>query len=301
MLEIFDAIVQAGSLRGAADTLQLKASTVSHQLKSLEAHVGAPLFLRTTRSLTLTDAGRALSQGTAPAFEQLVQAMQNARDTGGSTRGQLRITMPEYAYHTVLAPYVASFRAAWPDIELELIISDAFVDLAGAGVHAGIRSGELVSQDMVALRISDPLPVAVYASPAYLARRGTPAHPRDLLGHDCIRYRFHTSGRTAPWQFTGPDGPYDVDVQGGLVVNDLPTLHAMIEAGLGLGYVLRDGPAPAQRAGLTALFKHDVPPAPALSIYFPREYRAMVPLRLFIEHLRGAARPAPVAPGSPPA
>ncbi|KRE89160.1 carbonate dehydratase [Frateuria sp. Soil773] len=287
MLEVFDAIVRAGSLRAAADSLQLKPSTVSHQLKALEQRIGAPLFIRTTRSLTLTDAGHALSQGCRPAFEQLAQSVRHARDAGGSTRGQLRITMPEFAYHTVLAPFVGSFRAAWPDIGLEIVMSDAFVDLAAAGIHAGIRSGDLVEQNMIAVRISKPLPLAVYASAGYLARRGSPRHPRDLLDHDCIRYRFHSSGRTAPWVFQGTDGAYAVDVGGGLIVNDLPTLYAMIDDGLGLGYVLRDayGRGPRNRKRV-ALFEREIPPAPALSLYFPSEYRAMVPLRLFIEHLR---------------
>jgi len=293
MLEIFDAIVRAGSLRGAADSLQLKPSTVSHQLKSLEQRVGAPLFIRTTRSLALTDAGRALSRGCGPAFDQLSQSVRHARDAGGSTRGQLRVTMPEFAYHAVLAPLIGSFRAAWPDIELEIVMSDAFVDLAAAGAHAGIRSGDLVEQDMIATRIGKPLPLAVHASAAYLERRGTPRHPRDLLDHDCIRYRFHSSGRTAPWVFNGPDGAYAVNVGGGLIVNDLPALYSMIDAGLGLGYVLRDACARTLRdRPLVTLFEGEIPAAPALSLYFPREYRSMVPLRLFIEHLQIGAESA---------
>ena len=288
LLEVFDAIVRSGSLRGAADALQLNPSTVSHQLKSLEARLGTPLFIRTTRSVTLTDAGRALARGVLPSFDQLAEAIQNARDTGGSTRGSLRITMPEFVYHIMLAPIIASFRAAWPDIELELVMSDGFIDLATAGIHAGIRGGDRVEQDMIAIRISEPLPFAVYGSPSYLERRGRPTTPRDLLNHECIRYRFHTSGRIIPWGFVGPDGPYSVEVTGGLIVNELPTLYSMIDAGLGLGYVLRDAPPADMRTNrLVALFVDEIPPAPALSFYFPREYRSMLPLRLFIEHLRG--------------
>lgn len=291
MLEVFEAIARAGSMRGAAEQLGLTPSTVSHQLKSLEVQLGTALFIRTTRSVTLTEAGRALSRGALPAFEQLAEAMQNARDAGGSTRGSLRITLPEFAYHMMLAPLVVSFRQAWPEIELELVMTDAMLDLVEAGYHAGIRQGDRVEQDMIAIRIGEPLPVAVYGSPAYLSRTAIPRTPRDLLDHDCIRYRYHRSGRIAPWIFAGPGGPYTVEVTGGLIVSDLPALHAMVADGLGLGYVFRDGPSVEMRSQrLVSVLEEHLVPIPGLYLYFPREYRAMLPLRLFIDHLRNAGR-----------
>lgn len=291
LLEVFDAIARAGSMRGAAEALNLTPSTVSHQLKALERQLGTTLFIRTTRSVTMTEAGRALSRGSLPAFDQLHEALQNARDVGGSTRGTLRITLPEFAYHMLLAPLVVSFRAAWPEIELELVMTDAFVDLVESGYHAGIRQGDRVEQDMVAIKIGEALPIAVYGSKEYLDRRSGPRQPRDLLAHDCIRYRFHRSGRIAPWLFDGPNGAYQVEVTGGVIVSDLPTLYTMIADGLGLGYVFRDAPpAEMRRNRLVSLLEDHLVPIPGLYLYFPREYRAMQPLRLFIEHVRQAGR-----------
>lgn len=289
LLEVFDAIARTGSLRAAADALGLTPSTVSHQLKSLEKRLGTALFVRTTRSVTMTEAGHALSRGALPAFEQLAEAMQDARDVGGSTRGSLRITLPEFAYHMTLAPVVASFRAAWPEIEIELFMTDAFVDLVEAGYHAGVRLGDRVDEDMVAIKIGEPLPLAVYGSRRYLERTSVPQIPSDLLAHDCIRYRFHRSRRIAPWQFTDANGAYVVDVAGGLIVSDLTALYAMIGDGLGLGYVFRDGPPPEMRRDrLVSVLADFLVPIPGLYLYFPREYRAMQPLRLFIDQLKNA-------------
>ncbi|MGO4836584.1 LysR family transcriptional regulator, partial [Rhizobiaceae sp. 2RAB30] len=225
LLEVFDAIARAGSMRGAAEALGVTPSTISHQLKALERQIGAALFVRTTRSVLLTEAGRALSRGALPAFDQLANAVQEARDVGGSPRGSLRITLPEFAYTMALAPHIISFRTAWPEIELELVMTDAMVDLMEAGYHAGIRQGDRIEQDMIAIKIGDPLPVAVYGSRDYLDRRGVPQSPADLLAHDCIRYRFHRSGRLAPWVFHDAYEPHTVEVAGGLIVSDLPALY----------------------------------------------------------------------------
>ncbi len=292
LLEVFDAIARAGSMRGAAETLGVTPSTISHQLKALERQIGAALFVRTTRSVLLTEAGRALSRGALPAFDQLANAVQEARDVGGSPRGSLRITLPEFAYTMALAPHIISFRTAWPEIELELVMTDAMVDLMEAGYHAGIRQGDRIEQDMIAVKIGDPLPVAVYGSRDYLERRGVPQSPADLLAHDCIRYRFHRSGRLAPWVFHDADEAHTVEVAGGLIVSDLPALYHMIAEGLGLGYVFRDGPPEAmRRERLVSVLADYLIPIPGLYLYFPREYRSMLPLRLFIDHVRGVAKP----------
>ncbi|QRY65694.1 hypothetical protein JVX98_00925 (plasmid) [Ensifer sp. PDNC004] len=122
-------------------------------------------------------------------------------------------------------------------------------------------------------------------------RRGKPQSPADLLSHDCIRYRFHRSGRLAPWVFHDVGDPHTVDVSGGLIVSDHPTLYQMIADGLGLGYVFRDGPPEAlRRTGLASVLTDHLLPIPGLYLYYPREYRSMLPLRLFIDHMRGAFR-----------
>lgn len=285
-LEIFDAIAREGSFKGAATRLGLQPSTVSHQLKALEDQLGTSLIIRTTRSLSLTEAGRALLRGAGPAFDQLADAVESARTTGHEARGHLRLAMPEFAYKLLVRPAVKSFRTAYPEIELEFSFSDAFSDILGDEMHAGFRLGDRITQDMVAIRLTPPLPLGVFASPDYLAQYGTPEHPGDLLNHDCIRYRFQTSGNFAPWNFMNEGTNYDVDVGGHLTVNTLPASVDMAVQGQGLILTFKDYCTDALDAGaLRSVLEPHIGEAPGLYIYFPREYRTMMPLRLFIDHL----------------
>ncbi|MBV7392620.1 LysR family transcriptional regulator [Mameliella sediminis] len=287
-LEVFTAIARHGSLRAAADALGLKPSTVSHQLKTLEDQLGTALFIRTTRSISLTEAGRALIRGTGPAFDQLGEAVESARTTGHAARGTLKLAMPEFAYQLFLGARLRSFCETYPEIEIELSLTDAFSDLPGEELHAGFRLGDRIAQDMVAVRLTPGLPLAVVASPAYLARHGAPVTPRDLLDHSCIRYRFQTSGRIAAWSFAGKDGPYDVAVRGNLVVNTLPAMIDLARQDLGLVYTFRDYFTQDIAQGrLEEVLHGTIADAPGIYLYFPREYRAMMPLRLLMDHLRG--------------
>ncbi len=287
MLEVFTAIAQHGSLRSAADALGIKPSTVSHQLRSLEERMGVALFIRTTRSVTLTEAGRALLGGTGPAFAQLSEAVETARGTGHVARGALRLAMPEFVYRLLVGPSLRGFRAAYPEIEIELSLSDALSDILGEELHAGFRLGDRIAQDMVAVRLTPPLPLVIAASPEYLQAQGTPEVPSDLLRHECIRYRFQSSGQIAPWNFEGADGSFTVAVQGSFVANTLPTLVDLARQGLGLIYVFEEICADELKDGtLVSVLHDDLPVSPCISIYFPREYRNMVPLRLFLDHLK---------------
>ncbi|NOD36497.1 MULTISPECIES: LysR family transcriptional regulator [unclassified Ruegeria] len=286
-LEVFTAIAQQGSLRAAAEALGVKPSTVSHQLKSLEDQLGTALFIRTTRSISLTEAGRALIRGAGPAFDQLSEAVESARSTGHAARGTLKLAMPEFAYHLYVSPILNSFCAKFPEIELELSLTDALSDILGEELHAGFRLGDRVAPDMVAVRLTRPLPVAVTASPAYLTAHGTPKEPRDLLEHNCVRYRFHSSGQIAPWSFNSKDGSYSVQVQGNLITNTLPASVDMAKLGLGLVYTFRAYVAAEIDAGLLKPVLEDhLGLTPGIFLYFPREYRSMMPLKLFIEHIK---------------
>ncbi|KIC38589.1 carbonate dehydratase [Ruegeria sp. ANG-R] len=285
-LEIFDAIAREGSFKGAANRLGLQPSTVSHQLKTLEAQLGTALIIRTTRSLSLTEAGRALLRGAGPAFDQLADAVESAKATGHEARGKLRLAIPEFAYKLLVGPAVKSFRTAYPEIELEFSFTDAFSDILGEELHAGFRLGDRITQDMVAIRLTQPLKLGVFASPAYLEHYGTPGHPGDLLNHECIRYRFQTSGNLAPWTFVNDGTDYDVEVGGHLTVNTLPAMVDLAQQGQGMIWTFKNYCREEIEAGrLTSLLEAHLGETPGLYIYFPREYRTMIPLRLFIEHL----------------
>lgn len=285
-LEVFDAIAREGSLRAAATRLGLQPSTVSHQLKALEGQLGVTLFARTTRSIALTEAGQALFRGSNPAFDQIEAALQAARDTGRSRRGSLRLTMPGFAYDMVVADKLKSFREAHPDVELEISINETFVDLFEDRFHAGIRLGDRVDPDMIAVRVSPPLGIAVLASRSYLDRHGEPATPQELAAHECIRYRFGRSRRYAPWDFIGPNGRYSVEVSGNLVVNTLPSLYSAVRQGLGLGYSFADYRPPGTQSDIVPLLQEFTEPIAGTYLYYPREYRSVELLRLFIDHVR---------------
>ncbi len=286
-LEVFNAIARHGSLRAAALALGIKPSTVSHQLKALEDRLGTALFIRTTRSVNLTEAGRALMRGAGPAFEQLGEALETARSVGSDARGVLKLAMAEHVYELIVGPKLHSFSANYPEIDLEFSITDAFSDILEEGLHAGFRLGDRISQDMVAVRLTPPLDLAVLASPSYIDANGPPETPHDLLNHNCVRYRFQSSGRIAPWRFTSPDGDYDVDVTGKFILNTLPASIDVAKRGLALAYTFKDYPADELAEGsLVGLLADHLPKTPGIFLYYPREYRNMVPLRLFIDHMK---------------
>ncbi len=286
-LEVFNAIVREGSMSAAAQVLGIKRSTVSHQLKSLEDQLGSALFVRTTRSISLTEAGRALARASSPAFEQLADGLESARTAGHAARGSLKLAVPEFVYHLLLSNLLVSFQEQYPEIEIELSLTDALSDILKEGLHAGFRLGGLIAQDMVAINLTDPMTSTVVASPAYLEKCGIPEHPMDLLEHNCLRYRFQSSGQLAPWTFTGSEGDYTVEARGGLMANSLPVTIELATKGLGIAYTFREYCANAlDRGQLKEILTGHQVSMPGVNIYFPMEYRSLVPLRLFIQHLK---------------
>ncbi|WP_028864206.1 LysR family transcriptional regulator [Psychromonas aquimarina] len=286
-LEVFNAIVSKKSLRGAAQDLGVKPSTVSHQLKKLEEQLGTALFIRTTRSISLTEAGRALARRTGPAFEQLDEGLYSAKTAGHAERGSLKLAIPEFAYFLLVRNKLASFQKKYPEIEVELSITDALTDILDEGLHAGFRIGGLIAEDMVAINLSEPLKTAVVASPEYLEMYGEPCDPGDLLNHNCLRYRFPSSGQLAPWIFDGSEKAYPVEVRGNLIANSSPATIDLALQGLGLTFTFRDYCTDALASGkLVEVLTEHLTTLPSMNIYFPREYKSMLPLRLLIEHLK---------------
>ena len=286
-IEVFTAIARHGSQRAAADALGIKPATVSHQLKTLEDQLGTALFIRTTRSLSLTDAGRALYRGAGPAFKQLGEAVESAQSAGHAARGKLRLAMPEFVFSMLVGPLLAGFSQEYPEIEVELRLTDALSDILDEELHAGFRLGDRIAQDMVAVRVSAALPLAVAACPDYLQAHGHPQHPRELQAHQCIRYRFQSSGRFAPWDFCDGDQEFRVDVQGKFITNTIPTSLDLAKAGLGLVYTFERYVQEDFSAGVLKQVLIDyLPKTPSIFIYFPREYRAMVPLRCLLNYLK---------------
>jgi DNA-binding transcriptional LysR family regulator len=301
-IEIFLAIAREGSLRGAARSLGLGASAVSHQLKAFEQQIGVELVQRTTRSLNLTRAGRVLLEAAGPAFSDLAAAIEIARGAGRARSGMLRLTLPWSAYKIAIAPIIADFHAAYPDVQVELSFDEALVDVVKEGFHAGIRLGDRLAPGMIAKRITPPLVAAYTASPRYLETHGRPAEPADLFQHQCLRYRFISTNRIADWQFRIGGEVVTVDPPACLIFDSFRSVVQAALDGHGIGWSLRAVVEDEIAAGaLEALLEPYVIEHPPFYLYYPEQNRRLELLRLFIGFL-GASRKAhsgePVSTGS---
>ncbi len=289
-IDVFLSVAEHGSLRAASRALGVQPPAVSQQLKALEEELGTMLFARTTRALHLTDAGRALLQRAGPAFTELQAAMADARNLAGRHRGVLRITMPWVAYRLIVATGLAEFQAAWPDIELELSMNEAFVDIVAEGFHAGIRMGDRIHPDMIALRLTAPLEEVCFAAPSYIARRGKPMRLADLTAHNCIRYRFQGSGQLQPWRFDSRQGAIEVAVGGNLIVNSFTAVVEAARDGVGIGKFFRDDVAGDMEQGtLKPVLAGQTYRYPGFHLFYPRHNARLPLLRAFIDFLKERA------------
>lgn len=284
---MFLAVAEHGSLRRAAAVLEVQPPAVTYGLKALEKQVGTALFVRTTRSVQLTDAGRTLLARAKPAVAELREALEDTQNSSGSTKGTVRISLPAVAYDLAIGRQLASFQARFPEIVMELFFDEGFVDIVAKGFHAGIRLGDHIHNDMIAVRLSGPFQEVVFASPAYLAAHGRPKRPEDLLRHNCIRYRYIASGRIAEWRFRTERGATTVDVGGNLVVNSTNALLAAARDGIGLGWLFRPSIEDDLRAGLL----ESVLDAYAIErqgyfLYYPKAHARVPALRAFVDFMR---------------
>jgi DNA-binding transcriptional LysR family regulator len=215
-VEAFLGVAQHKSFRRAAAGLGVTPSAISQAVRALEARVGAALFVRTTRSVGLTEAGTRFLARARPAFEELVAASAVARDLGQRPSGLLRLTVPRAVIPVLIEPLIASFCAAYPDIEVEIAASEALVDLAADGFDAGVRLGQFIAADMIAVRLSPDFRLIVVGSPAYFARHGKPKRPGDLREHACIRFR-RAKGALAHWALREGSRALEIAVSGPLI------------------------------------------------------------------------------------
>ena len=264
---------------------------MSQAVKALEARVGMPLFLRTTRSVALTEAGAQLHRRLRSATGEITEALGEIDALRQRPSGVLRLSVPRIALDLVVLPVLPGFRAAYPDIKVELDVNDASVDIANEGFDAGMRVGDFVERDMVAVRLTPGFRWRVLGTPAYLARHGVPRKPEELLQHQCIGYRFPTAKTVYRWQFQNNGRPLSVDVAGGIIVNDHLTMIALARAGTGLVYTAdlvaaRDIKAKRLRAVLSAYCIS----GPGLHLYFPRRSQQQPKLRAFIDFAKQTLR-----------
>jgi DNA-binding transcriptional LysR family regulator len=277
-VETFLSVARHRSFRRAAAALGVTPSAVSQAVRALEARVGAALLARTTRSVGLTEAGQRFLERAAPAFDELVAAGEAARDLGQRPTGLLRLSVPRAVVPLILEPVIASFCQAYPEIELEIAASDEMVDIAARGFDAGIRLGQFIAPDMVAVRLTPPFPFVVVGSPDYLRRRKRPARIDDLRGHACLRMR-RSNGSIAPWPFVDGSKAVEAIVAGPLVAHDYPTLLGAAIQGVGLAQL--PGPlaeAPIADGRLQELLTPFAVTTPGVFLYHPGR-RQVLPRR----------------------
>jgi DNA-binding transcriptional LysR family regulator len=221
-VEAFLGVAQHRNFRRAAAELGVTPSAISQAVRALEARIGAALFIRTTRSVGLTEAGERFHARAKPAFEELVAASEVARDLGQRPAGLLRLTVPRAVVPILLEPLIASFCQAYPAVEVEIVASADLVDVAAEGFDAGIRLGQFIAADMVAVRLTPPFPFVVVGSPGYFRGRNVPERIDDLRQHACLRTR-RSNGSIAPWPFVNGNKTVEAVVSGPLIAHDSHT------------------------------------------------------------------------------
>ena len=285
-LAVLSVVATHGSFRGAARELAIAPSAVSHAISSLEEELGVRLLARTTRSVAPTEAGATLLERLRPALGEIELALEAALETRDRPAGNLRITMPRTAAHLVFAPRVGAFATAFPDITLELVIEDRFADVVAGGFDAGVRLGESLQPDMIAVRIGPAIRGAVVGAPAYFETMPRPAHPRDLAGHRCIRFRF-SSGIVYRWEFEKGGEAIELSVDGPLILGEDRLVVEAAISGAGLAFVFEEHAAAAIADGrLIRVMEDWCLPFDGFHLYYPSRRQMRPALRAFIDFFR---------------
>ena len=286
-LAAFIAVAEAGSFTRAAAKLGLSQAALSYAVRSVEERLGVRLIARTTRSLSLTDAGEKLLRSLRPAFDHIdneIAALAAVRD---KPAGTIRITSFRHAARTVLWPALVKLMPDYPDISFEVDINEGLTDIVAGRFDAGIRVGEQVEKDMIAMRISPDIRMAVVGSPSYFAGRKRPETPRDLSEHACVSYRQTASGGLYAWEFEREGAELSVRVNGPLVINDSEMLENAALDGLGLVFTFESQVAEHVAEGrLIRVLEDWCPPFSGYHLYYPSRRQHSPAFALLLEALR---------------
>ena len=286
-LTAFVVVAEERSFTRAAAKLGMSQSALSQIVRRLETSLGLPLLNRTTRSVAPTEAGSRLLETMTPALKSLDDSLASLSDLRGKPAGSLRITSVEHASMSILAPALARLLPDYPDLSVEIINEYRLIDIVAERFDAGIRLGEQVDQDMIAVRIGPDFEMAVVGSPAYIARRGRPTTPHDLTGHACINLRLPSSGGLWSWPFAKDGRELKVRAQGPLAFNTI-TLHLEAAlAGLGLAYLPADFVEAAVTDGRLSRVLDDWTPASSgYHLYYPSRRQPARAFSLLVDALR---------------
>ncbi|RUX24292.1 LysR family transcriptional regulator [Mesorhizobium sp. M7A.F.Ca.US.011.01.1.1] len=281
------AIARKGSFRSAALELGLSTTAISSVIGKLERQLGIRLFNRTTRSVSLTDAGRNFVDQIGPAVDDIYQAMDNARSQQETPSGTLRINAFAMAAREVLSPIILQFVGRYPQVHVDLVTEGRIVDIVAEGFDLGIRSEDLVPSDMVAVPVGPPQRYAVVASPSYFAKQERPLVPPDLLHHPCIRIRL-PNGAIFRWKFEKEGQPIQIDVKGPITLDEAALTRTALLEGVGIGFIWEADVREDLAAGrLERVLQDWTPPLSRLCLYYPGRRNPSAAFKAFIDMARG--------------
>lgn len=286
LLPLFLAVAEEDNFRAAADRLGVTRSAVSQGVRRLEDAFGTTLVTRTTRSVRLTGAGERLREALSQPLSEIAAALDRVAGED-EPRGLLRIAVTSIAEQFLSGPLIASFAQTHPKVTIDITVTDDEFDIVAAGFDAGVRLGEVIEQDMIAVPLTGDQRELAVAAPAYLAVHGTPAHPRELVHHRCIGWRRAPNVAPYRWEFEENGVPFDVAVEPQITTNDLRFMLRSALCGAGITFATEDTFRPFVETGeLVPLLQDFLPPFPGFFFYFPQRRNMAPKMRALIEHIR---------------
>ena len=290
-LTVFRAVAETRGFRPAADRLGVTRSAVSQTIRKLEQRVGIALFHRTTRSVSLTEAGEQLYANVAPALSEIEAAIAATADLRDRPRGHLRLAVSSIAESFISGPLLASFLDAHPEVTLDVVVTDEEFDIVAAGYDAGVRLGDVIEQDMIAIPVSARQIERVACAPSYLERFGTPQHPSDLITHRCVGWRRAPDTSAHRWEFIENGREFNVAVAPEITTNDLRLMIRLTVAGTGITIAPEECLQPWLTNGqLVAILADFAPVYPGFYLYYPNRRNLAPKLRALIDHTRHFCR-----------
>jgi DNA-binding transcriptional LysR family regulator len=284
-------VARRGGFAAAAAALNMSPSTVSHAVKAVEDRLGQPLFVRTTRSVALTEAGAGFVATVGPALATVEESVERVRTASGQVAGVLRINAPRLALPLALTPAIMAMSSLYPELTVEITSDESLVDIVAAGFDAGVRLGEMIAQDMMAVRLTQPFQAIIVAAPDYLEARGAPRSIADLAAHNCIGYRMISSDAVYAWELRDRGKDVSVSLKGSVRVTDSLYARELALCGVGLAYVFEPLVREDLRAGrLRKVLAASSIEQPGLFLYYPRYASEAPKLRAFIDTLRKTLR-----------